>query len=81
MSPRRCDVCCLTQPDTGKRDPAPGALASLVGVFVFLQAYVFPWMIPAGLYNGTSSVVVALDVAPPRSWAYLMDPGVLYFSR
>ena len=23
------------------------ALASLVGVLVFLQAYVFPWMIPA----------------------------------
>ena len=31
--------------------------------------------------NGTSSVVVALDLADPRSFAYLSDPGELYFSR
>ncbi len=32
-------------------------------------------------YRGTSSVVVALDLARPRSRAYLTDPGVSYFSR
>src|SRR3954447_17970074 len=30
---------------------------------------------------GTSSVVVLRDTSPPRSRAYLIDPGVLYFSR
>jgi len=30
---------------------------------------------------GTNSVVVALDLARPRSRANLIEPGVLYFSR
>lgn len=33
------------------------------------------------LYNGTNSVVVPLDFSLPRSLAYFIDPGVLYFSR
>ena len=32
-------------------------------------------------YRGTSSVVVALDFARPRSRANLRDPGVWYFAR
>jgi hypothetical protein len=31
--------------------------------------------------SGTSSVVVALDFARPRSLANLMEPGVLYFFK
>src|SRR5688500_16954088 len=31
--------------------------------------------------SGTSSVVVALDFALPRSRAYFTEPGVWYFSR
>lgn len=34
-----------------------------------------------GVGDGTSSVVVALDSARPRSRAYLIDPGVLYLAR
>ena len=34
-----------------------------------------------GYENGTSSIVVALDFARPRSLAYLSAPAVLYFSR
>lgn len=36
---------------------------------------------PAALYSGTSSVVVSRDFALPRSRAYLIDPGVWYFSK
>jgi len=40
-----------------------------------------PALSPKSLHNGTSSVVVALDFARPRSRAYLSEPRVSYFFK